>query len=157
MSLWSCGRPVTAQGGNQVTVRFDLDSCEDPPRLIDKLSLFFVFIDILALFPRLSTLNGQSGWRRPRLVGSAMSRRDRSPVAVQFNRIAPPARRRPSGSSSLPAQDFLPLCFVFIDILALFRRIQVEKSRVESRRVTNRQPPTRPFDLAPQLLNSATS
>jgi hypothetical protein len=49
-----------------------------------------------------------------------------------------------------------PRLFVFIDILALFRRIQVEKTRVESRRVTNRQPLTRPLDLAPQLLDSST-
>jgi hypothetical protein len=34
----------------------------------------FVFIDILALFPRFSQ---RRGWRRPRNVGSAMSRRDR--------------------------------------------------------------------------------
>ena len=52
--------------------------------------------------------------------------------------------------------DFLCLPFVFINILALFRRIQVEKSRVEGRGVTNRYHPTRPLELAPQLLNSST-
>ncbi len=46
--------------------------------------------------------------------------------------------------------------FVFMNILALFRRIKVEKSRVESQRVTNRRHPTRPLDLALQPLDSPT-
>ena len=43
---------------------------------------------------------------------------------------------------TLGLSDILYLAFVFIDILALFRRIQVEKSRVESRRVTSSRHPT---------------
>jgi hypothetical protein len=49
------------------------------------------------------------------------------------------SRRPQNRRSALP--DILYLSFVFIDILALFRRIQVEKSRVESRRVTSSRHP----------------
>src|SRR5271157_2472862 len=51
-----------------------------------------------------------------------MSRRDRSGSAVQFDPTAPSAYRRRSRATSAPDLDFLPLSFVFIDILALFRR-----------------------------------
>ena len=55
----------------------------------------------------------------------------------------PAARGRTVGvwSGTVRLGDFLYLSFVFIDILALFRRIQVEKSRVESRRVTSSRHP----------------
>jgi hypothetical protein len=52
-----------------------------------------------------------------------------------------------------------PRLFVFIDILALFRRIRVEKSRVESRRVTSsRHPPSTSCfgSTTPRLLDSST-
>ena len=57
---------------------------------------------------------------------------------------------------TLGLSDILYLAFVFIDILALFRRIQVDKSRVESREVTNRRHPTGPLELASLFLNSST-
>ena len=53
--------------------------------------------------------------------------------------------------------DFLYLSFVFIDILGLFPRIQVEKSRVESRRQTSSRHPTARLPVsAPQLLDFST-
>ena len=92
----------------------------------------FVFIYILALFPRkqLSTISFQHlakpfGWRRPRCVGSAMSRRDRSRRGGQFARTAPSVHRRRPGATSAPAHDFLSLSFVFIYILALFPQISL--------------------------------
>ena len=61
-----------------------------------------------------------------------------------------------SSPSYTVLSDYLSSSFVFIYILALFRRIQVEKSRVESRGVTNRNHPTRPLDFAAQLLDFST-
>jgi hypothetical protein len=70
----------------------------------------FVFINILALFPQkvafsrhLSALSKAIlGWRRPRRVGSAMSRRDRPSQAVQSDRTAPSAHHRRSDTTSAP-------------------------------------------------------
>jgi hypothetical protein len=83
-------------------------------------------------------------------------------VGIQKSRSQPPPSGlrhedvRPTfGLALQQLSDFLYLSFVFIDILALFRRIQVEKSRVESRRVTSSRHPT--VDFLFRLHNSSTS
>jgi hypothetical protein len=114
-----------------------------------------------AIYARVSTSNnGQSPEMQLRELREFCERRGSSM----------PARSRTCGSfrtgagghavgfwnATVRLSDILYLSFVFIDILALFRRNQVEKSRVESRAVTNRHHPTRPLELGAQLLNSST-
>jgi len=103
--------------------------------------------------PQKASLNNQlsarsraiPGWRRPRCVGSAMSRRDRSGQAAESDRAAPSAHRKRSkanlshppttptpphrrrGARASPpcvrrvrGGRLLHRSFVFIDILALF-------------------------------------
>jgi len=73
-----------------------------------------------AIGGQLSGLSRHSGWRRPRSMVSAMSRRDRSGQAVQSDRTAPSAHRRRSRTTSAPAGDLLTSSFAFIDIPGSF-------------------------------------
>jgi len=116
-------------------------------RLSDFLYLSFVFIDILALFRRIQVEKSRVESQR-----------------VKSHRCPAPGFLVWLRNSSTPQllNSSTPRLFVFIDILALFRQIQVEKSRVESQRVKSHRCPAPGFlvwlrnSSTPRLLNSST-